>query len=105
MEVEVPDIWRAWTEVESLTFSGHGRMWSHHQRLPRAPPPLSHLPFCLQVHMVTTGLTIILDKGHAMGWWIDEPEEASVPGDFVVVPYQTVHLWASLTCGGRHYCI
>lgn len=80
-----------------LTSGRHVWKWSRHGRLLKASfkdNPLSPSSLCLQVN-VAAALNIVLnheDKGHAMGQRNDDPEGASVPGDFVELPYRTARL-------------
>lgn len=55
------------------------------------------LPFLLPalLNMMAGAPAIILDhedKGHTMGQWRSDPEEASVSGDFVELSYWTAYL-------------
>lgn len=62
--------------------------------------PLSFLlPAPLNVAGAPAFISDHEDKGHIMGQWRSDPEEASASGDFVELSYWTAYLQASFTHG------
>lgn len=58
--------------------------------------------------MMAATLNIIVnheDEGHVVGQRDDDPGGASVPGDMLELPYQTVHLQTFLHGGGRSWLV